>query len=162
MKKDPEKWQKSKCFSIGLNKERQLWKSNCTMWGGEEGWEFCWKRSVPPLILHSLPMTITMSFSFQEREDIFHWGMERGQLGGEGTERRGYGVGNSGRGMDMPSPASRKKKGKSQHALSSCTYCFAVWWGVGGLFVFATRVFLVLFCFLMSVAQNNILVYFTS
>lgn len=77
-------------------------------------------------------MTITMSFSFQEREDIFHWGMERGQLGGEGTERRGYGVGNSGRGMDMPSPASRKKKGKSQHALSSCTYCFAVWWGVGG------------------------------
>ena len=30
-------------------------------------------------------------------------------------------MGNSGRGMDMPSPASRKKKGKSQHALLAPT-----------------------------------------
>ena len=70
-------------------------------------------------------------------------------------------MGTSGRGMDMPSPASRKKKGKSQHALLAPTVLlFGGGWG--GVFVFAARVFFVLFCFLMSVAQNNILVYFTS
>ena len=71
-------------------------------------------------------------------------GDREGTVGGRGDWKEGQGVGNSGRGMDMPSPASRKKKGKSQHALLAPT---ALRFGVEGgrLFVFAARVFS--FCF---------------
>lgn len=69
-------------------------------------------------------------------------------------------MGNSDRGMDMPSPASRKKKGKSQHTLLAPT---ALLFGGGwGLFGFAARVFFSFVLFFNVCSSNNILVYFTS
>lgn len=156
----PREVAKSKCFSIGLKKERQLWKSNCSMWGGEEGWEFCWTRSVPPLILHSLSLTITISFSFQEREDIFHWGTERGQLGGEGTGRRGRGWGTVVGGWICHHLLPGRKKGRVSTLFLHLLLCCLGWRGGGCLFLLLGFFPFVLFFNVCS--SNNILVYFTS
>ena len=76
MTKDPEKWQNLNAFLLGWTKRGGCEKGSTSCGEAKEDEDYVQQGLFVQnsLVLNSLPLTITMSFSFQWIKDIFHGG----------------------------------------------------------------------------------------